>query len=36
MKKYYEEPEMEVLSVVTEDIIMISEEKEEGGFEGWD
>lgn len=36
MKKQYEEPDMEVLSVVAEDIIMISEDKEEGGFEEWE
>ena len=36
MKKQYEEPDMKVLSVVAEDIIMISEDKEEGGFDGWE
>ena len=39
MKKYYEEPDLELISMLETDIIMVSgdvEEKEEGEFGDWD
>lgn len=42
MKKYYEEPELEVVSILTADVIMVSnpggesEIETDGGFGNWD